>query len=114
MKNKIIEKKFRAWVKSDRIMTRSFTLSEFSDLDYEKDGVYTCVLDIDDLIIYSFTGIKDKNGVEIYEGDVLNVDDKWNGEVIFDESSLRWSIKGSTFYLHLATELDLVVIGNIY
>ncbi|MBW0222317.1 YopX family protein [Lentilactobacillus otakiensis] len=129
--------KFRAWDSDQKRMLKVYRISFDGPIegaqahcyldDRGAEGSKKCFYDGDGLTLEQFTGLKDKNGKEIYEGDILawhsNIYRKhdWVGLVLYrgagfavQESDKSYS---SPEWLDCACRKDaniIEVIGNIH
>jgi uncharacterized phage protein (TIGR01671 family) len=115
------EIKFRAWDKERNTMLDVIELNLFSGnvtlpADSERYGRSLSAVEL-----MQFAGLHDKNGKEIWEGDVLGFYVNAGkgkvplGEVYFDEHRRAWMLKNGKRYLdHSEWPSSPEVIGNIY
>jgi uncharacterized phage protein (TIGR01671 family) len=117
------EIKFRAWNGSKM---RGVDKNDFFSL--RCDGMISMQLpDIDfEPPIMQHTGLKDKNGVEIYEGDIIHYDGYGDYIICWDDDSACFDTKliGPCYEMFMSTNLfecsestnqdSAKIIGNIY
>lgn len=110
--------RFRAWDKANKEMLKidviDFFLEQIRVL--ENDG--SCFsIKFKDVDIMKSTGFHDKNGVEIFEGDVVSRFQRTVEEVVWNSKKGWWAIqtRGEIGLTVLAQFIEAVeIIGNIY
>ena len=135
------EIKFRVWDNKYKYMNYKVLVGIYGDWEKVKDDKnYTaCAMWIEpdkvdykcdphwanfepyhkDIHLMQYTGLKDKNGVEVYEGDKVMFDNEWTepdeiGVITWNKDTASFQIKGhipSSSMKHLDR---MKVIGNIY
>lgn len=118
------ELKFRAYIKPlKRYATGIDTIQFHKCCDVAGAGIWTVVtanegiFEFDDVVIEQYTELKDKNGKEIYDGDIVESKIGKIYEVSIDEGDTRFqSNDGSCGGLSqgYVDEFNMVIIGNIH
>ncbi|GED14833.1 YopX family protein [Aneurinibacillus migulanus] len=116
------EIKFRAWDKQEKEMFMPDTennneiffagfvngVLRCSESQYDED---------DDFILMQYTGLKDKNGKDIYEGDLVNNEDNETAVIIYETGSFLLQYPDSPLDFDSLFDFQddrLEIIGNIY
>jgi uncharacterized phage protein (TIGR01671 family) len=132
--------KFRAWDKTQKVMIYSesdlikthhegsfppdgmeveITLEGYAHINQQYRYESPSYLD-NELVLLQFTGFTDKNGVEIYEGDIVYTEEYGEWPMV-----IKWDENSASFYCHDKSDdpddhLNMFaakasrVIGNIY
>ena len=84
-------------------------------------NIYAYVYDFEEVEFMENTGLKDKNGKYIYEGDIVTVNGTWDCIIKYKQSSCAFVLKSidsrwSTGYFSNYDDIEemLEVIGNVY
>ena len=112
------EIKFRAWDKRKKEMFYDWCIDPdggwFGDFGEGSEDIALKYYKNGEIEVMQYTGLKDKNGKEIYEGDIVQVNGR-NQEVFFKDGYFGWGQQHTGTYSFDPFESEEIeVIGNIY
>lgn len=116
--------RYRAWLKEDKEMVDVEEIHFYKgEFDFIGDAI-TWMCKSDDCVLMQSTGLTDKNGKEIFEGDVIKVTNlsSWLEVVSFNENKAMFvsketkrEVEETPLYDLFNTDIfEVEIIGNIH
>lgn len=111
----MIHRLYRAWIKAEKRMARvseiRFMEDELHSISDEKYNHYLA----DEIVLIESTGVKDKHGVNIFDGDIITYE---IGGIVYSHIVQYIGKTGCYGFDTLATwspsQIEFEIIGNIY
>lgn len=112
--------KFRAWDSVRKKFVEHFFITDnglICNMEKPTSGYNSPIpVEKSELILMQSTGLKDKNGQEIFEGDIVSIDtDEFDSLFVKYETGIYWLMDNEECVEHLSDYYKYVsIIGNIY